>query len=67
MTKDREFIRSVHPYGFRSGQWAEILKTVPLEDGRPSYHIRFADGTEDWWVVNDPSDEREFTADSAVM
>ena len=53
-------IRATHHYGFRSGQWARILSTVPAPNGRDCYLVQFPDGVTDWWLVNDPSDPYEF-------
>lgn len=65
MTQQAEQIRSVHPYGFRSGEWGEILTTVEMDDGRVCYLIAWPESERrpvevDWWPVEDPSDEREF-------
>lgn len=59
-------IRATHPDGFRSGEWAEIVdvRWVTLtgrnDDGRACYAVRFVDGREDVWPVNDSSDPYEF-------
>jgi hypothetical protein len=52
-------IRTTHPYGFRSGQWATLQCTVPGPD-RDCYLVEFADGTTDFWVVGDPDGDYEF-------
>ena len=55
-----KLIRATHPYGFRSGEWAEILTIAPDPEGRDCYVVRFSDGFTDYWPVNDPSDPYEF-------
>lgn len=57
------FIRSMHPYAFRSGKWAEVLTVAPSPDDRDCFIVRFPDGVTDYWVVNDPLGEYEFAAD----
>jgi hypothetical protein len=41
-------IRCMHPYGFRSGQWAELKGTTDLpgfaEGDRACYLVEFPDG-----------------------
>jgi len=59
-------IRTMHPYGFRSGKWADllyILKTAPAPTPGPArdcYAVRFKDGMTDYWVVDDPNGQYEF-------
>lgn len=55
----------MHPAGFRNGEWAELLTTVPApetpgEMDRSCYLVRFPDGAEDFWVVGDPDGQYEF-------
>jgi hypothetical protein len=57
---DRLFIRATHPYGFRSGEWAEVLTTAPAAGGADCFVVRFGDGVTDWWRVADPDDGYEF-------
>lgn len=53
------YIRSTHPYAYRSGQWAQVMdiRYLPARhgkhprDARPVYRIRWVDGTEDLWPV----------------
>ena len=54
-------IRATHHYGFRSGEWAEIVG-VEWDSirSRPIFRVRFIDGTMDTWPVYDPSDPYEF-------
>lgn len=53
-------IRSTHPYGFRSGTWAEILG-VEWKNDRPCFKIMFPeDRFVDWWPVHDEWDPYEF-------
>ena len=59
-------IRTTAPWGFRSGDWAEIVgvRMVLPEDGRTGYRpcfvIRFQDGVEDFYVINDEDAHYEF-------
>lgn len=53
MRESTTLIRTNHPWGFRSGQWAELLTTAPDPEGRDCYVVRFSDGATDFWVVND--------------
>lgn len=48
-------IRATHPYAYRSGKWAEITGLTGWPPGaeRPCYIVRFPDGTEDYWLVDD--------------
>lgn len=57
-------IRSTHPYGFRSGQWADVKGVVPGRD-RECYLVEFPDGVTDFWPTQDPSDSYEFDAEVA--
>lgn len=52
-------IRTTHPYGFRSGEWAQLLTIAPAPEGRDCYVVRFPDGATDYWVVNDPDGQYE--------
>lgn len=52
-------IRTMHCYGFRTGQWA-ILEGVGIVKGRACYLVRFEDGKTDQWVVTDPDGNYEF-------
>ena len=67
-------IRQMHPYGFRSGEWAMLRCIVPGPDrdtrrrayGRPAYLVEFADSVTDFWVVGDPDAQYEFAEASEV-
>lgn len=61
INSEKVLIRATSPYGFRNGQWAEIVGIVWRND-RPCYQVRFVDDFMDVWVVNDPSDPYEFKA-----
>ena len=54
-------IRATHPYGFRSGEWAELVGLnfdhIPL---RPCFFVRFPDGVTDYWPVYDKNEPYEF-------
>ena len=59
-------IRSVHPYGFRSGEWGTITGIFRYE-GRDCYRIKWPQRepkpdleTIDYWPLEDASDQREF-------
>lgn len=63
---DQIYMRSTHPYAFRSGHWAELLRVdaVRPEDGRPLrmvFVVRFPDMTYDTWAVYDEDALYEFT------
>jgi hypothetical protein len=51
-------VRQIHPYGFRSGQWARVLTTVESYN-RPCWLVQFPDGALDEWVIEDPIAEYE--------
>lgn len=54
-------VRTMHPYGFRSGKWAEVIASDQREsDGRPTWLVRFDDGMTDVWVADDEQGEYEF-------
>ena len=67
------WIRHTHPYGFRSGQWAEILTVAPANGDsdicQPGdcYVVRFPDGVTDFWQMFDPDEDYEFTNDPKVV
>lgn len=56
-----DLIRTMHPNGFRSGQWATLLSIAPAED-RDCYLVQFPDGATDFWVVDDPDGKYEFAS-----
>lgn len=58
-TGDPTFIRSLHPYAYRSGEWAQIVGR-DSSDGRACYLVVFPDGATDRWVVHDPDGDYEF-------
>jgi len=54
-------IRTTHPFGYRSGEWAALVKPVHhSQTDRGCYLVRFEDGASDWWVIDDPSAGYEF-------
>ena len=58
-------IRAMHPYAFRSGEWARIRGTamLPVREGEPDracYLVRFSDGVDDFWPVDDVDYQYEF-------
>jgi hypothetical protein len=53
-------VRHTHPFGFRAGEWAEILG-VAMAHGQLCWHVRFEDdGAEDLWVIVDELEPYEF-------
>lgn len=60
-----QFIRTMHPYGFRSGKWAILRCIVPGPD-RDCYLVEFADGETDFWVAGDPNGQYEFSDGAAL-
>ena len=58
-----QFVRSMHPYAYKSGQWAQIVGEVE-RNGRPCWLIVWPDGKTDEWVIDDPHAEYEL-AESA--
>lgn len=52
-------IRTRHPDGFRSGQWAALKCTVPSAD-RDCHLVEFPDGVTDFWAADDPDGQYEF-------
>ena len=59
------FIRGMHPYHFRSEEWAEIVGVI-MARCRPCYHVRFKDGKEDYWPMDDPANKYEFSPGKIV-
>lgn len=55
-------VRTMHPYGYRSGQWAELLTIAPDPEGRDCLVVRFPDMATDYWVLDDPDGRYEFEA-----
>ncbi|WP_105243769.1 hypothetical protein [Psychrobacter sp. Marseille-P5312] len=62
-------IRGIHPYSFRSGEWATIVGLVmcgkDYPGGRLNYMVMFDDGKVDYWPVCDESNH-EIKAASEV-
>lgn len=57
----RKQVRTLHPYGFRCGEWADIAAHGQREqDARPTWLVGFADGATDVWVADDAQGEYEF-------
>lgn len=52
-------VRTMHPYGFRSGVWADLITTDTREDGRPTWLVAFPDGVTDVWVADDEHGQYE--------
>jgi hypothetical protein len=53
-------IRGIHPYTFRSGEWAELKEVASGFNRRDCYLVEFSDGIQDFWVVDDPNEPYEF-------
>jgi hypothetical protein len=57
-------IRGLHQDHFRTGQWAELIGiqmfTPRNSTTRECYAVRFEDGQEDLWPVEDPTNTYEF-------
>jgi len=59
-----QFVRTMHHYGFRRGEWAVIVMEDTRDiDGRPTWLVRFPDGVTDVWVADDPDGRYEFATD----
>lgn len=52
-------VRTMHPYGFRSGKWARLVVSDTRLDGRPTWLVAFPDGVTDVWVADDEQGEYE--------
>lgn len=57
-------IRGVHPYVFRSGEWATVVGVAKccsesFPDGRQCYKVRFDDGVIDYWLISEISKDYE--------
>lgn len=56
---EKPLIRGIHPYSFRSGEWAIITDMVMVTDvnvaKRLNYMVMFDDGKVDYWPVCDNS------------
>ena len=60
-------IRTLHRYGFRCDEWADLVGTVDHgATNRRCYVVRFPDGTSDFWVVDDPDAQYEIVPEEAV-
>lgn len=55
-----EQVRTLHPYGFRCGEWATILTTAYDPEKGKVYVVEFEDGATDWWVAFDRDGDYEF-------
>ena len=53
-------VRQTHRFGYRSGEWAELLSETEHVRGRRCYVVRFSDGASDFWPVEDPDAGYEF-------
>jgi hypothetical protein len=63
MSAVADLIRTLHPQGFRRGEWAALRGTVTdPEYGRDCYIVEFADGTADFWLTDVPAGRYEFAS-----
>jgi hypothetical protein len=62
MTVEPARIRAMHPYAFRSGEWARILTSVEAR-GRDCWLVQFDDNDTDYWVKDDPHARYEYDTD----
>jgi hypothetical protein len=56
-------IRGTHPYAFRSGEWATLLRIEPIivpSGVRDCFVVIFDDAAEDLWPVEDSGFDYEF-------
>lgn len=58
------FVRTTHPYGFRSGQWGQIVGIVGDDRERACCLVVFPDGATDRWVIDDPQEPYEFASEA---
>ena len=60
-----------HPYSFRSGEPAEIIAVGLYESDEckkvPCFHIKFADGIEDWSPISDFGTYKVVPMDSVIQ
>ncbi len=51
------YLKNIHPYGFRSGNWAKIvgvkLVTPDSNESRICYEILYPDGVKDYTAMSD--------------
>lgn len=79
-TRNYLHIRTRHPHGFRSGEWAYIDEVVGfwfppvnhvdhITPGgvRPVFKVRFMDGTTDEWPIYDEGADYEFRLGQKVV
>ena len=62
MSGEATQIRQAHRFGYRSGEWADLLSESVHANGRPVYVVRFPDGATDFWVIGDEQAGYEFRA-----
>lgn len=63
MSPVADLIRTLHPDGFRCGEWAVLHGTVTdPERGRDCYLVEFSDGAADFWVTAGPAGQYEADA-----
>ncbi len=61
MTSDPTIeVRGLHPYVYRSGEWARIVMPCVSERGRDCWLVEFDDGATDVWVQDDSVARYEF-------
>lgn len=52
-------VRTMHPIGFRCGEWANVTGIVNVR-GRACWQVEFPDGVTDQWVISDKEGRYEF-------
>lgn len=58
------FVRSSHPYAYKSGEWGQIVGEHE-RDGRRVWMIVWPDGSTDEWAADDPDANYEFSETGA--
>lgn len=55
------WVRGMHPYMYKSGQWGRIIAIVPAR-GRDCWLIEWPNGDTDVWNPDDPAAGYEFSS-----
>nr|WP_271209246.1 hypothetical protein [Rhodococcus wratislaviensis]GLK33740.1 hypothetical protein GCM10017611_05820 [Rhodococcus wratislaviensis] len=64
LTRNRlgDFVRRSNKHGYRTGQWAQIVMTVP-SDGRDSWLVIYQDGETDVIPIDNHTHRYEFRSE----
>lgn len=54
-----QWIRSCHPYQYKSGKWGKVVAVVPARD-MDMWLVHWSDGDSDVWNPEDPDAGYEF-------